>query len=461
MVGSLSGFMELTNQVLSCLDEGIHVVDAQGVTIFYNEVSSTLDGLSQDEVLGVHVLEAFPSLTRKTSTLLRVLETGKPMGEQQQRYVNRNGKPIVTVNRTYPLFQEGVKVGAVEISKDITHMEELTDQVIHLQEKIQEPKKYRVTKSPFYHFTDILTQDRRMLLEIEKAMKAAMTSVPVFVVGETGTGKELIVQSIHSHSSRKNKPFIPQNCAAIPSSLLESILFGTAKGAFTGAEDRPGLFELAHEGTLFLDEIQAMPMELQAKLLRVLEEKSIRRVGGTAVKRVDTRILVASNEDPFISMQEGRLRKDLFYRLHVVSIQLPPLRERKEDIHLLTQAFFLGMREALQSPLMQVMPEVMDVFDRYEWPGNVRELKHVIEGVLSVASGMALHVEHLPYHIRAATGQVSEVPMTELKSLPHRLQEMEAQAIREAVELEQGNVQKAAQRLGIPRQTLQYKLKKL
>ncbi|SFI68563.1 sigma-54 interaction domain-containing protein [Thermoflavimicrobium dichotomicum] len=455
---------EMFKKVLECLDEGIHIVDSSGFTVFYNRAASLLDDLPVQEVLGKHVLEAFPSLTEKTSTLLKVLKTGEPVKEKQQTYMNSQGKQITTVNKTLPIRIKGKLIGAVEIAKDITRIKELSEKVIDLQEQIQEPKKKRHRIKRMYCFEDIITQNTKMQQAIERAKRVALSSSPVLVVGETGTGKELFVQSIHSSSPRKEKSFVVQNCAAIPSTLLESILFGTVKGAFTGAEDRLGLFELADGGTLFLDEIHAMPIDLQAKLLRVLEDGLVRRVGETMHRSVDVRIIVATNEDPLQSVREGRLRKDLFYRIHVVRIQLPPLRERKEDIPLLTHYFLRKLKEKVNSPVERCSDEVMDLFLQYDWPGNVRELEHTVEGALHLATDTELKMEHLPPHF--ASLKMTDATCLHMnidldRTLPEVLAEVEEKLIRKALNTSDGKILLAAEKLGIPRQTLQYKLKRL
>lgn len=448
--------------ILESLSEGVHVVNAEGITIFYNQIAANLDGLMVQEVMGMHVLEVFPSLTPKTSTLLNVLENGEEIKKEQQSFMNRKGKKVATSNRTLPLYDGGQLVGAVEISKDITHMQELSEQVIHLQEQMREPQAKRKGKFlQFYRFADIITQNPQLLKEIERAKRASLTQSPVLVVGETGTGKELIVQAIHHDSPRRQQPFIAQNCAAIPSSLLEGILFGTAKGAFTGATDRPGLFELADGGTIFLDEIHAMPMDLQAKLLRLLEEGAVRRVGGTELVPVDVRIMVATNEDPMVSIAEGRLRRDLYYRVHVVGIQLPPLRERPEDIELLAHYFLRKMKGQFRTPVNVISSEVIQLFHRYEWPGNVRELEHTIEGALNLATGSMLTLEHLPSYFERSGQMAMKSETSGELTLREALNRVEVEMIQKAMRECADNVLQAANRLGIPRQTLQYKLKKL
>ncbi|PTM56843.1 sigma-54 interaction domain-containing protein [Desmospora activa] len=447
-------------EVLRSIDEGIHVVDAEGMTVFYNERAAALDGLSMEEVKGTHVLEVFPSLTPKTSTLMKVLETGKPIYDQQQAYTNRHGHRIVTVNTTLPLLVEGRRVGALEVAKDVTRIQELSERLIDLEQRIGADQRKTPSGQELYHFDRIVTQDPAMERELLRARRASATRSPVLVVGETGTGKELVVQSIHSGSSRKEQPFIAQNCAAIPASLLEGLLFGTAKGAFTGAEDRPGLFELAAGGTLFLDEIHAMAVDLQAKLLRVLEDRMVRRVGDVRLRPVDVRIIAATNEDPAVSLAEGRLRKDLFYRLHVVRIQLPPLRERPKDIPLLTRHFIKKFNFQFGTLVTDISAEVEALFRRYPWPGNVRELEHAIEGAMNQVEGDWIEVEHLPPHLLDVTVPLPQLGEMEGVTLPEWLESMERKAIHQALTANGNNIKQTARQLGIPRQTLQYKIKK-
>jgi arginine utilization regulatory protein len=221
----------------------------------------------------------------------------------------------------------------------------------------------------------------------------------VLVVGETGTGKELFVQSIHHISHRHNGPFIAQNCAALPESLLESLLFGTTKGSYTGAVDRAGLFELADEGILFLDEINSMPLELQAKLLRVLEDGVVRRIGDQRTRKVNVRVIGAINESPLDCVHKGILRPDLYYRLNVFSLFIPPLRERNFDIELLTSHFIEQFNQRFSKYIRNVEHSVFELFHQYNWPGNVRELRHTIEHAMVMAEGHTLTTKHLPIQL--------------------------------------------------------------
>lgn len=270
------------------------------------------------------------------------------------------------------------------------------------------------------------------------------------IYGETGTGKELLVQSIHNASPRKSEAFIAQNCAAIPSSLLESILFGTAKGSYTGAVDRPGLFELADGGTLFLDEINSMPLDIQAKLLRVLENGVIRRIGGTKEHGVNVRIIAAMNEPADVCLREKTLRSDLYYRLNVINLQIPPLRDRKGDLPLLTDHFIQKYNFLFGKLVTKVDEEVKVRFNQYDWPGNVRELEHAIESAMNIMDGDSITVEHIPMHIAGDTPAPERTKPISLQPLRQALIDTEENLIRQALAETEGNIQKAAKLLEIP-----------
>lgn len=449
---------EMISAILNSIDEAIHAVDKNGMTIFYNQVAAEHDGVSVEDVLGKHVLEAFPSLTKETSTLLTVLETNKPIIQQPQRYENLKGQFIDTINTTIPIMLEGNVIGAVEIAKDYSTIKTLGEKVLDLQARIKNQAKQNKDKQVHsYTLSDILT-NYPALLEVKKqVVKVADADSAVLVVGETGTGKELFVQSIHNISKRSEKPFIAQNCAALPESLLESILFGTTKGSYTGAVDRAGLFELADGGTLFLDELNSMPLELQAKLLRVLEDGVVRRIGDQKTRKVNVRVIAAINESPLDCVQKGIMRPDLYYRLNVFSLLIPPLRERNFDIELLTSHFVELFNQRFTKNIRNVDHTVFELFHQYNWPGNVRELKHTIEHAMIMAEGNTLTVKHLPVHLQ----QIKKSTETKgIQPLRKAMQEMETTLIKQALLQTNGNVQQAAALLEIPRQTLQYKLQK-
>lgn len=462
----MSPISEMTNEVLAAIlksiDEGIHVVNPKGITIFYNEVAAKHDGLRVDEVLGKPLLEVFPSLNKETSTLYKVLLTKEPIFNQPQVYLNKHSVKIETINTTLPIFVKDEFIGAVEIAKDYSRMKLMTERLLELQKGLHHKTKEKQNlKTISFTLEDLITANEKFKSMKEKAKKLAQSESPILVYGESGTGKELLVQGIHHVSKRRNAPFIAQNCAAIPEALLESILFGTAKGSYTGAIDRPGLFELADGGTLFLDELHTMPMELQAKLLRVLEDGIVRRVGGSKSFSVNVRIIAAMNERPSDALANQKLRSDLFYRLNVLMFELPPLRERKEDILLLTKHFIKLFNGHLDKKIQGITSELEALFLQYPWPGNVRELKHSIEYMMNICEGYQLTSYDLPIFFKQNMKQESREMKVETLSLRKNLHELEASLISQALSISSGNVNQAAKLLEIPRQTLQYKLQKL
>jgi arginine utilization regulatory protein len=457
-----------TENLLELLHEGIQMVDAQGMFVFCNEAAAMLDSLKKEEVMGRHILEVYPSLNDDSSTLLQVLRSGKAIYDYQQTFLNYKGSKITTINTTIPIIEHHQTVGALEISRDITRVRELSEQLVDLQKKMywtQRQSKGQPKGTARYTFDDLIGQSQALMRLKQKAMKAAMTQSSVIVYGSTGTGKELIVQAIHNASQRREHPFVAQNCAAIPATLLESILFGTVKGSFTGADHRPGLFELAHKGTLFLDEINSMPMELQAKLLRVLEEKSIRRVGDIRTRDINVRIIAAMNADPFQAVQDKMLREDLFYRLNVVTLRLPDLAERLEDFPLLLDHFITKFNRRFDKKIQGVSPEAYTLMQQHSWPGNVREMENIVEGTMNVMDGSIIQIDDLPHYLkrnrlfdRTIDG---EIMLGEGETLNALMNRMERQLILKTYHQTGKNITQTARTLGLPRQTLQYRLGKL
>jgi arginine utilization regulatory protein len=449
---------EVLTAILKSIDEGIHVVNTEGKTIFYNEVAARHDGMNVQEVQGKYVLEAFPSLTEDSSTLLKVMKTRKPIYNQTQVYVNMHGVRIDTINTTLPIFLENEIIGAVEIAKDYSRMKQLAESLLDLQKGLKKNNKKKTVKNVRYTLNDLKTVNPYFISMMDEARKLAKSDSPILVYGESGTGKELFVQGIHHESHRTDGPFIAQNCAAIPETLLESILFGTAKGSYTGAVERKGLFELADEGTLFLDELHTMPIELQAKLLRVLEDGLVRRVGSAQNIEVNVRVIAAMNVHPRTALQEKKLRSDLYYRLNVFTFSLLPIRERKEDILFLTNYFINVFNTELRKNVQGLERNLEFFFLSYQWPGNVRELKHTIEYMMNICEKDKLDTNLLPIMMRqqAPSTEKDEVNL----SLRKNVEELEKRLIDQALELTEGNINQAAKILEIPRQTLQYKIKK-
>jgi arginine utilization regulatory protein len=457
-VGMMKVFQwETIQKITEYISDGLQIVDYEGKLIFCNRKSAMLDDIDIMDSLGKHITEIYPSLDESNSTILKVLKTGEPILNLEQRYTTYLGNEINTVNSTIPLHDSrGKIIGAVEISKNITDMKKLSEQVVDLQKVVLGSEERFTEDKPLYKFEDIITEDPRTIKMISRAMKAAMTDASVLVVGDTGTGKELLVQAIHNSSNRNNKPFIVQNCASLPESLLEGILFGTLKGGFTGSINRPGLFEIANDGTLFLDEINSMPNQLQTKILRVIQDGKFRRIGDTRIREANVRIIAAVNEDPFEAIEKGNLRRDLFYRLNTITLNLNRLTERNGDIEVLTKYFVNKFNKKYFRNVKGITKEVTEIFDNFSWMGNVRELEHVIEGAISLIEGEWITIYDIPEYLK---GNKKRIDNSDL-NLRKRLSVLEVELIEEAMKVSNGNISKASLLLNIPRQTLQYKLKK-
>ncbi|MEH7375973.1 sigma-54 interaction domain-containing protein [Neobacillus drentensis] len=448
-------------RILDEVNVGVHAVDETGKTIIYNKKMMQMESMDLHDVIDKNLLDVFMFKDDQSSTLVKALHEGKETSNVKQTYFNNKGREITTINNTIPIYSEEKLQGAVEIANDVTKLERLI--------------KGNMNKgSTRYTFDKIIGNSRAIKEVIESARRATRTSSYVLIVGDTGTGKELFAQSIHNGSGRLSAPFISQNCAALPDNLIESLLFGTKRGAFTGAVDTPGLFEQANGGTLLLDEINSLNLNLQAKLLRVLQEKTIRRIGDTKDTPVDVRVIANMNEDPIDAIANNRMRKDLYYRLGVVTIFVPPLKERKEDIPLLVQNFIEKYNELFQMNVKGLSEEVKQSFFEYDWLGNVRELEHIIEAAMNIMIDEEwIMYTHLPYQYRSKM-QMKErmIPLSTVDNfikenaeiavpLKQQMELFEKSYIDHVLTKNNFNVSKSAQLLGLSRQSLQYRMKKL
>ncbi|MFK2826989.1 sigma 54-interacting transcriptional regulator [Bacillus sp. B190/17] len=438
--------------------DNILVTDANGKVIFYDladlQVLKELDQRPED-FIGQHVTDSYRDLTAENSTIMTVLKTGWPICDVKQEITTKRGKSIVSVNSTYPIKKDDKIIGAVEFSKHFFEK----GSIQHL-DKYARHKIYRKNNT-VYTIDDIITVNSSMEAVKRKIEKIAKTDSTVLIHGRTGTGKEVVAQAIHNLSERYNKPFISLNCGAVPANLLESTLFGTNKGSFTGSEDMPGLFEQADGGTLFLDEINSLEISLQVKLLKAIEEKTIRRIGGKKNIIVDLRVVSATNEDPDILLEEKRLREDLYYRLGVVQIDLPNLADRKEDIDVLLEHYVNFYNSHMNIFIEHVQKEVVDCFKTYEWPGNIRELKNAIETAFNNANTNEITLEDIPARIRKYNRTIISGQL-ELQgcSLPEAVDAYEKGIIVSELQKSNGVIAQAARQLGISKQSLKYKMDK-
>ena len=342
-------------------------------------------------------------------------------------------------------------------------LEVVLEKATKYRELLDENKRLRLQLGETFAFGNIIGNSAPMHEVFETIRKVAPSEANVLITGESGTGKELIARSIHANSPRFNQGFVPVDCASLPETLLESELFGHEKGAFTGAHaERPGLFEFANGGTVFLDEMGELALNIQAKLLRVLQEHKVRRLGGRREIDIDIRIISASNRDLDAAVAKRDFRDDLFYRLNVVSIELPPLRERPGDIPLLAGHFLQEFGKSMIRPVKRVSPEAMERLESYRWPGNVRELQNVIERALSMCEGDIISASDLPDHLCGS----GERPAADPASLPlrearrHWLEPLEKEYLEKLLRKHGGNISKAARAAEIDRQTIYRMLRK-
>ena len=461
--------------VLNQLKEAVVLCDAENRVYLLNNAAVELDSMVTEDVLGQSLYDAYEMLDGKDMAIPTVLREKRPIINHRQHYATRFGKVVNSLSNTFPIAQNGQMLGAFNILEDWTAVDQMQKQIMDLQEKLLTTApgaKGKSALSAKYTFNDIMHTSPVMSKMLKTCAQAAKNDSSVMIYGETGTGKELLAQSIHNASQRANGPFLAINCAALPENLLEGLLFGTEKGAYTGAERRSGLFEQANGGTLLLDEINSMDISLQAKLLRVLQDGVVRRVGGMTEIRVDVRVISNINIPPYQAIAENKLRRDLYYRLGVVNIHIPPLRERKEDIALLSKHFVINYNKKLRKNVKNVSYETLEKFYQYSWPGNVRELQHAIEHAMNVLPDelSLIHPEHVPEHILGTMRMPAEHHIlgpirkeTELqpdRPLNKTIKDMEYQSVCQALRDSGGNISEAARSLQMSRQNLQYRIKR-
>lgn len=446
-INELKQGLDTMKDILDNAYQGIVLVDKDARIIKWNY--EKLLGIKEKDAIGKQVEDVI-----ENTRLHIVVKTGKKELCEVQRIQGHD-----MIASRVPIIKDGKIVGAVGtvLFKDIKEVQELAMKLKILKNTVdiykeEINKMYR----PRYFYESIITQNEKMLRLKEIVRKAAKSNSTILIQGESGTGKEYFAHAVHSESYRKNEAFIRINCAAIPHELLESELFGYEGGAFTGAkkEGKIGKFELANGGTIFLDEISSMPYTMQAKLLRVLEEQEFERIGSNTRVKINIRIIASTNEDLQIAVKEGRFRHDLFYRLNVVEIDIPPLRERLDDIPILSEHILNQLVQRMGFSHKIVSDKAMMLLQKHNWPGNVRELRNVLERAANIASGNHINPEHLPDFINNKFYMNND----KIYTLKNIVAEAEIKAIMEALRLSNGNRTDAAKRLGIHRTALYKKL---
>jgi len=440
------------------------VEDEPSTRLGLTELVSTWGFTTESAADGEEALQRIT--TFRPSIVISDLVMPRMGGLELLRALKEEGTAITTViltaQGTVETAVEAIKEGAYDyLTKPVEpqRLKILLDKIVERQDTLREVKVLRKQLREHGSFGKMIGNSPQMRKVYQTIEQAAPTQANVLIWGESGTGKELVAQTIHQLSPRGQMPFVPINCAAIPETLLESEIFGHEKGAFTGASDRrEGCFELADRGTLFLDEIAEMTPATQVKLLRVLQERKFRRLGGRQEQTVDVRVIAATNVNPADAVKNGKLREDLYYRLNVFAIELPPLRHRKDDLSLLMQSFLAEFNDRNNKSVSAVDPSAMRMMEQYNWPGNVREVRNVIERAVILANGEFVEPKHLPPLVTDSPDVVKPVIALEPGTT---VEEAERRLILMTLEHTRDNKTRAAEILGISLKTLHNKLNKL
>lgn len=443
---------ELLEALLGNPHESQILVDAEGVVRYMSAANEPVYGVSRERAIGRHILELNPR-----SELTRVLKTGRAeigrlfrLGDKERiiaRIPIRDGKGNVVGAVGKLMFWNPGKVKAL-----MRQVEVLESRLDYYEKELQQAYRSR------YSWESVIGESAPMQQAKQVASQAAASDLPVLIVGETGTGKEIFTHAIHQLSARREHPLVRVNCAAIPHELFESELFGYEAGAFTGAspKGKPGKFEMADKSTIFLDEMGELPMPLQVKLLRVLQDGEVERIGGTRSLKLDFRVIAATNRDIKAMLGRGEFRQDLYYRLNIFLLKTPPLRQIRPDIPRLAYHLLSRVINQVTAP-RRIDTQAMQRLLAYDWPGNVRELRNVLERAASVAQEDPILEEHLPMEIRDSRGMN---PMNRpILTLKDEMAQVERNAIRRALSLTGGNRTEAARRLGIHRTGLYQKMR--
>ncbi len=441
--------------ILDNVNDAVCVVDKNCITRFWNKGAEKLYGVKREQIVGKCITDFFP-----TALLPKVLKEGRPY-ENVYNSPREDAHNIITARL---LYDGDELIGGIGCDRDISELIRLTTLLdkTKLDLKVLE-EEINVLNENRFSFDQVIGNDINFKEIINLCRKVSKSKINVLITGESGTGKEVFARAIHIESRRKGH-FIPINCSAIPDDLMESELFGYEGGAFTGAlrKGKGGKFELANEGTLFLDEIGDMPMSMQPKILRVLEDGMVTRVGGSKSIKVDVRIVAATNKDLKKMMYEGSFRKDLYYRLNSILIKLPPLRERRDDIPDLVNKFLQQFCMTYRSNIPEIPIEVMKMLRNYDWEGNIRELKNIIERIVILVKNNKAKIIDMNYLPRSIIDNNVGKEEKKVKTLDlNKITEnAEKKAIIEAMEMSKGNKAKASKLLNIPRSTLYFKLGK-
>lgn len=437
------------NRIINSIHEAVAVIDDSGYVMIWNKNAEKLYNVKAEDIIGKKMKDFFPE-----SLVEEVLENKKPI---ENKYHTPRDNTYVVVS-ALPIFVENQFLGVVSTDRDITEVKKLSEKLEKATKRVEMLEK-RYQEYNDNSFSNIVGKSNKMIKVMEIAKHVSKTQASILITGESGTGKEVFSRAIHDNSERKGL-FVPVNCSAIPMELFESELFGYEAGAFTGAnkKGKMGIFELANKGTVFLDEIGDMPLSMQVKLLRVLQEREVRRVGGEKSIKVDVRIISATNKNLSNMIETGKFREDLYYRLNVVEIELPPLRERGLDIRLLIDYFLDTISEANNKKKLKLDKEVISILENYKWKGNIRELKNTIEHLIVLSKDSIITSDVIPRYIVEYSENKKNTNEFNTYDLNEVIKDIEIKTIKEVLQKTNNNKTKAAKILNIPRGTLYYKL---
>lgn len=475
VVALMSEDISFHRTLFDTLPLGVVIVDRQGIITYCNERQAQIDGMAVGDIVGKSEVEVYGPYIGP-GIIVSCMETGTPLLGYVCQYRTRTGKLVSGGHWVYPLRKGGEVVAALCLVQPISTKSSLllTGKQLangHIPDSPL-PDEDHSPRAPDVQVIGSNAAFRRML---NTAETTASSPSAVLISGETGTGKELIVNTIRNAGDRRDKPYLAVNCSAIPETLLEAMMFGVTKGSFTGAIERRGLFEEADGGIIYLDEVDSMPLSLQPKLLRVLQDMKVRRLGSAEERALNVKVISSISMAPEAALAEGRLRLDLFYRLAVITLRIPPLRERKDDLKDLADHFVAKYNHILKKNVKEIEPAVYALFEAYDWPGNVRELEHVIAGAINITAWEeVLRVHHIPEYqsifmkeaLRDGRAghdalHAGQRPMPSTASSPAgTLRDQEIAAVETALAQAMGRISDAAAILGISRQLLHYKLKK-
>lgn len=430
--------------IFNSLIEGTFTINNDWEITSFNRAAESITGFTISEAIGKKYWQVFPSEDGKEDLQLRdFIADHKQTLLRETTIIRKDSSRVLVRINSAPLKNTmGNKIGRVVTFEDISVMKNLSD---HIEER--------------FHFINIIGRSKSMLKVFDMMDNVIKTDSTVLITGESGTGKEIIARAIHLNSEKKSEPFIAVNCTAFAESLLESELFGHEKGAFTGAiSSKPGRFELAGNGTLFLDEIGDLPLSVQVKLLRVLENRQFERVGGTKTIQLSARIISATHRNLEKEIIDGKFREDLFYRINVINIELPPLSDRKDDLPSLINHFMDKYNKKFKKNIHYISPNTLKVLSHYKWPGNIRELENVIEHAFVVCNSEAIKTEHLPLKFQDILNELNLSDANNNKTTP--FENVEKQLIATTLQKQNGNRTKTAAALGINKTTLWRKMKK-